>query len=965
MGLRANFTNAQNQQFLQSNQFIHLEGIRRTFAIFAILYALFGFLDPIFFPTTWGYFWALRFVVVVVLISTYVLSYKKRFLAFHQYYFTFNFIVGGVVIALMLIANPENMVYYGGMFIVYFSGYFIVSLRFKYALIGGWSVFVFHIIGTLLFSSTISDVFIYSSIFLVGANLIGMIGAYNIEKSNRDRFLKDLSIEQATQSLSLKTKETQTHLEQLQAFILENEELNTRFKQRDQLLKQLQSNEQFIQELTTQTKIMFYEINLEGMYTKISKSVTSILGYTPDEIVNKYYFYDLFPEDVKQKYQKIQSDVMGKEEIKFDFINPLVSKSGEIIWVRSHIYPVYDESTHLVLYRGSDKDITSEKNAVDELELFKTMTEQAQFGSALSTIDGTLVYVNEAICAMMGYTKSELIGQHIQILHSDDQIPQVRRLHDQLLKNGGFVNEELGHLRKNKEVFPAQITGKVIYIDGTPSYYSATLFDITKEKEIQSKLWHAQTQLEKIIAHNDVPIANHQVIFDNEGKPIDYQFIYVNPAYEKMMGMDKSQIIGKTVLELMPDTEDYWIQEFSKVAMTQVPERYTNYAKEFDKWFSVSVYSPNEGEFAVLITDVTSIIKHEEELEYISKHDDLTSIPNRYYFNDTLPTIDKEANYPIAIMMMDINGLKLINDSFGIEAGNVALKQVSSTLQLLKKETDFIARIGSDEFVMICPRTTLKQIQEIKKRISEQISTFVIHDIQYSLAIGFEVKQSSDQALVDVLKRAENNLFKDKIIHGQSTRGHAIMSIFATLTNKYFEEQVHSTSVSRYCRLIGEQLHLPERDLAELALAGKLHDIGKIAIPDDVLKKPGKLSVEEWKVMMDHTINGYEILRAADEYSDLATYALTHHERIDGRGYPNGLAGNDIPLFSRIICIADAFEAMTSDRVYKKAIKMTEAIQELIKHSGTQFDEELVSIFINEVLSKELPEINQSLRKEI
>ncbi|MDP2425442.1 MAG: hypothetical protein Q8M70_03710, partial [bacterium] len=201
MGLRANFTNAQNQQFLQSNQFIHLEGIRRTFAIFAILYALFGFLDPIFFPTTWGYFWALRFVVVVVLISTYVLSYKKRFLAFHQYYFTFNFIVGGVVIALMLIANPENMVYYGGMFIVYFSGYFIVSLRFKYALIGGWSVFVFHIIGTLLFSSTISDVFIYSSIFLVGANLIGMIGAYNIEKSNRDRFLKDLSIEQATQAL--------------------------------------------------------------------------------------------------------------------------------------------------------------------------------------------------------------------------------------------------------------------------------------------------------------------------------------------------------------------------------------------------------------------------------------------------------------------------------------------------------------------------------------------------------------------------------------------------------------------------------------------------------------------------------------------------------------------------------------------------------------------------------------------
>ena len=958
MGIRKNFTHELNQQFLQSDQFINLEGLRRSLAIFAVLYALFGFLDPIFFPTTWGFFWGLRFVVVVILIGTYLLSYQNKFLVYHQYYLSFNFMVGGFVIGMMLIANPENMVYYGGLFMVYFSGYFIVSLRFKFALISGWTVFLFHMIGTLLFHQTISYISIYSSIFLVGANMIGMIGAYNIETSNRDRFLKDLDIEQANQELQIKTLETQHHLEQLQTFILENEVLNARFNERNKLLKQLQANEQFIQELTSQTKVMFYELNLKGLYTNISSSVYSMLGFTPEEIVNEHYFYDFFPDDSKEKYRTILEGVMGNCETIFDFINPMVSKSGEIIWVRSHIYPVYDEFSEVVLYRGSDKDITSEKNALDELSLFKTMTEQAQFGSAISTIDGKLVYVNEAICTMMGYSKSELLNQPIQILHNDTQVPQVTHLHHLLVETGGFVNIELEHVRKNGEVFPTLITGKVILIDGEPRYYSATLFDITKEKQIQSKLLHAQTQLEKIISQNDVPIANHQVIVDENGKPVDYRYLYVNPAFEKMMGMDQSQIIGKTVLELMPSTEDYWIQEFSKVAMTQVPERYTNYAKEFDKWFSVSVYSPNAGEFAVLISDVTTNIKHEEELEYISKHDDLTAIPNRYYFNDTMRSIDKEEHYPIAILMIDINGLKLINDSFGVDAGNEALKQVASTLQVLKKQHDFIARIGSDEFVMICPNTTIEQIQTIKNQISTHIEGYLIHDIPYSLAMGFEVKHSVDQLMSDVLKRAENNLFKDKIIHGQSTRGHAIMSIFATLTNKYLEEQIHSTRVSRYCRLIGEQLRLPERDIAELELAGKLHDIGKIAIPDDILKKPGKLSVEEWKVMMDHTINGYEILRAADEYSDLATYALTHHERIDGLGYPNGLAGDSIPLFSRIICIADAFEAMTSDRVYKKAMKMVDAIQELIKHSGTQFDDELVKLFIEQVLSIEISAIH-------
>jgi len=131
-----------------------------------------------------------------------------------------------------------------------------------------------------------------------------------------------------------------------------------------------------------------------------------------------------------------------------------------------------------------------------------------------------------------------------------------------------------------------------------------------------------------------------------------------------------------------------------------------------------------------------------------------------------------------------------------------------------------------------------------------------------------------------------------------------------------------------------------------------MHDIGKITIPDKILYKPGKLNPEEWDIMRKHTINGYNILKSADKYSRLAEYALTHHERIDGKGYPNGLKGDEIPLFSRIIHVADAYEAMTSDRIYRKALKKEEAIKELKRFSGTQFDSDLVDLFVNRVLSE-------------
>jgi HD-GYP domain-containing protein (c-di-GMP phosphodiesterase class II) len=170
------------------------------------------------------------------------------------------------------------------------------------------------------------------------------------------------------------------------------------------------------------------------------------------------------------------------------------------------------------------------------------------------------------------------------------------------------------------------------------------------------------------------------------------------------------------------------------------------------------------------------------------------------------------------------------------------------------------------------------------------------------------------------------------------------------LDDLFLEE--HSKRVSRFCVELGSAFGFNNQELDMIELAGMLHDAGKVFIPDSILYKPGLLTENEWKIMKTHTSMGYDILASSKEYPHLAIYAKSHHERIDGKGYPEGLKGNEIPFIARMISVADAYEAMTSDRPYRKALSKATAIKELIKHSGTQFDKNIVDVFINKVINQ-------------
>ena len=196
-------------------------------------------------------------------------------------------------------------------------------------------------------------------------------------------------------------------------------------------------------------------------------------------------------------------------------------------------------------------------------------------------------------------------------------------------------------------------------------------------------------------------------------------------------------------------------------------------------------------------------------------------------------------------------------------------------------------------------------------------------------------------------------MFKHKVFERNSNRNRAIQAIFKALTEKYLDEKIHSQHVSSLSESIGLALGMDKDQVKFLKTAAIFHDIGKIAVPDSVLKKPGKLTEEEFQTIKTHTEIGYQILSTADQYSDLAKHALYHHERWDGRGYPKGLKEDNIPLISRIICIADAYQAMTSDRVYKRKISEDDAVREIVRCSGTQFDPKISRVFVENVLRKQ------------
>lgn len=448
------------------------------------------------------------------------------------------------------------------------------------------------------------------------------------------------------------------------------------------------------------------------------------------------------------------------------------------------------------------------------------------------------------------------------------------------------------------------------------------------------------------------------IIIDADGS-----ILYANSSYFKMTGYATSDLRTLKLRDLIPRNKLWALQQtIYAVIKSGAAIIETVGVRKDGSLCSVEVSAARLSSKPLVticfIRDYTEKKVNQKEIEYLSYHDRLTGLYNRRYMEDSIKRLDTRRNHPLTLLVLDVNGLKLTNDAFGYEVGDHLLQTVAGIMKKVCRADDIIGRMGGDEFCVLLPHTDDKQADSIRNRIKTAAAALKLDPVVLSLAIGHAAKTSPGQDMKTVITEADNRMHKDKIKYGKAMRSQTIEMVLHHINANYHQEHLHTEKVSQYCEAIAKEMNFSRKDIRDIKNAAALHDIGKIMIPHHILNKPDKLTPDEFTIIKRHPEIGYQMLTSVDEYVMLAEFVLHHHERWDGTGYPSGLSGDNIPLYSRIIAVADAFEAMTALRPYQKTKSKAEAIEELVRCAGIQFDPDIVTVFI----SKILPQQNLILR---
>jgi len=352
-----------------------------------------------------------------------------------------------------------------------------------------------------------------------------------------------------------------------------------------------------------------------------------------------------------------------------------------------------------------------------------------------------------------------------------------------------------------------------------------------------------------------------------------------------------------------------------------------------------------------IVIDITESKQRLFQIEYINDHDFMTGLYNHKYYEDIKVKLDKENFIPLSIIVGDINGVRLINDAFGHNEGDKIIIETAKIMQSSCRHGDVLARTGGDEFSILLPNADRDELSKIIRRIEkscEQYNHFVEDKSKsINLTIGYATKITKSEDIQDTEKEAIEYMYKRKLLENRSYHSSILSSIMATMYERSQETEEHAKRLALLSKMIGKKMSLPQKSIDELGLFAMLHDIGKIGIDNSILNKPDKLNNDELEIMKKHPEIGYRIAMSATELQPIAEYILTHHERWDGKGYPKGLSMENIPLLSRILAVVDTYDAMTEDRVYRKAMTKEATKEEIKKNSGTQFDPYIVEIFMN------------------
>lgn len=592
-----------------------------------------------------------------------------------------------------------------------------------------------------------------------------------------------------------------------------------------------------------------------------------------------------------------------------------------------------------------------------DMELLKKAEELVSLGVWSMNRDKGEVRWSDGLFRLFGLEPGGIeptYAERMEFTYPEDR-PVLAAYLDKLLNGEPGAPMESRILRRDGSVRWVLSIGSYEYgEDGTPCRAIGTMVDITEQKLAQEAF---KTEHEKFVT-TITSIGDGVVATDTEGR-----VTILNKVAEELTGWSQEECIGRPLEDVFQiineKTRLTCNNPVKRVLETGMIVGLANHtaliAKNGTERSIADSAAPirdlhgNIHGVVLVFRDVTEEKKQNDKIRYFSYHDGLTGLYNRRYLEESMPVIDCPENWPLSVVMGDVNGLKITNDAFGHLEGDKLLIEVGKLITGVVEgacSNSVCARWGGDEFVMFLPNTQIEKAEKIAAEINRRGKQTQIDHMRISISFGCAEKSDAGGNVTNLLKVAEGRMYERKIVESEGMRGTLITTMMSAFYEKSSEETVHSKRVSSLSERIGHAMNLPEDQVSGLKVTGLLHDIGKIAISEAILNKEEKLTDEEWIEIKRHPDIGYRILRSAHEIGNIGEYVLSHHERYDGKGYPAGLKGEEIPLASRIVSVADSFDAMTSIRQYKKALSMDEAINELEVNSGCQFDPRVVDAFI-------------------
>ncbi|WP_422484594.1 PAS domain S-box protein [Gudongella sp. DL1XJH-153] len=697
-------------------------------------------------------------------------------------------------------------------------------------------------------------------------------------------------------------------------------------------------------------------VDNKGNYVDASDSAAELLGIDKEELLGKN-----FKEVVTDKNEEFMNTLATISKTK----KPVYKEESyhidneEIIY-ESRVFPIEEKDDEVVLFGSIANDITDRKKAEQDLihfnNLIKYILEHNPSGVAVHDKDLNYIYVSEKYLKSYNVREEDIIGKHHYEIFPD--LPQKwRDVHKRSLKGEVVREEEDPYYRVDGSIDwtrwesrpwydkDGEIGGIVIYTD-----------IITQQKEMEAEIYREREQFKTTL----LSVGDAIISTDKDGR-----ISLMNNVAEKLTGWSQEEAYNEPLEKVLniinENTREYCENPAKKALALRKTVEMENHTiliakdgKEIPIEDSAALIKDRTGTITgvvIVFRDFTEKKEKQKEIEYLNLHDHLTGIYNRRYFEEELERLDVDSNLPLSVIVIDVNGLILINDAFGHNKGDEILIKSAQAIKNSLKADEIVSRVGGDEFSIILPKCGKNKVSKIIEKIKESIDKESEEGIPFSLAIGFDTKVESKESMSEVLKKAESRMYTNKIFSEQSKRREVILTMLSTLHEKHPREEEHSRRVSELSYELGKAIGLKDDRLNLLKTAGLLHDIGKIAIDYSIIEKPGALTEEEYLEVKKHPEIGYRILKSSIEYEDIAKTVLYHHEKIDGSGYPKGIKEREIPLESKIISIVDAYDAMISSRPYKIRQKTKEeAIRELERCSNTQFDLDLVKVFIEKVI---------------